>query len=227
MVRPLAHIAFLIMLCGAARASEFEATLSLARKGDYQAQRNAAYMLERGDGVAQNAIEGCAWRFVVIATQGARVNDSDLMIDDRCGGDILRTSALARTQALLPALPQPRRTIEDDLAALTDDKCPGRDCIGPLNNFASDYRGAIHGDVDAMRTVAGCFASGCAARIDIDFFKACLWATQLLGMKSIANREDKAIETNTCGNLGPIARAAVKPHIAMLDIVRSLDTIER
>lgn len=204
-----------------ALASEFDDTLAAARKGDYQAQRNVAFMLERGDGVEANPIEGCAWRFVILATQGARVGLTDTMIDDRCGPQTLRQSALARTQALLSELPKSDRTVDVDIAAITDDACPGVDCTGPLKSLADNYRRALKGEIKATRAIADCFATGCGRTWGVDPFKACLWATQVAAAPQ-STPQDKALARNTCGLLGPLGAAAIKPHLAMLDALRMM-----
>lgn len=221
-------IAALLIVAAAAvpaRASEFEDFLTRARKGDYQAQRNVAYMLERGDGGPQNRLEACAWRFVILATQGVQVGDTDLMIDDRCGEQTLRQSALARTSALLAILPKPPlRTVEADVAAITDGECPGSRCVGPLKEFADDYRRAVTGETSAMRAVASCFEAGCMRPGAADFFKACLWATQSVASSPEGSRDDRARVARTCNTLSAFGKAAIKPHLAMIDAMRMIPT---
>lgn len=207
-------------------ASEFDDTLAAAQAGDYQAQRNVAYMLEHGDGVEANPTEGCAWRFVILATQGARVQLTDTMIDDRCGPPALRQSATARTQALLSALPKRDRTVDADVAAITEDECPGADCTGPLKSLADNYRRALKGDVKAIRAVADCFATGCGRSWGVDLFKACLWATKAASTPR-STAQDKALAHNTCGALGQIGAAAVRPHLAMLFALRRMPASRR
>jgi hypothetical protein len=58
---------------------KFKKEYPLAYKGDYQAQRNAAYCLFTGcDGaIRQNQILGCAWRIVIIASGSPKVDGSD------------------------------------------------------------------------------------------------------------------------------------------------------
>ena len=224
MRRTLAAAALLAAgLAGSAVASEFDDALVAARKGDYQAQRNVAYMLERGDGAPSDAVEGCAWRFAIIGTQGAKVGDTDVMIDERCGSGT-RDAALTRATAIMAATPAPARTVEADIAALTEDDCPGPACQGPAQRFADSYRRAMKGDGEAMRAVAACFATGCLRPGGADAFKACLWATRLAGNSRLAAPADRATAARLCGGLGAIAAASIEPHSAMIDAMRLVST---
>jgi hypothetical protein len=76
-----------------------------AKAGDYQGQRNVAYLLNRGQApVRQNRIQGCAWRSVILASghaQSDSVDTANLRIE--CSGlaPEERQASQARASALL------------------------------------------------------------------------------------------------------------------------------
>lgn len=73
-----------------------------AYKGNYQAQRNAAYCLSTGcDGaVRQNKILGCAWRIVIVTSGSPKVDSSDTAnLKHNCGQLSEVEFIAAKTQA--------------------------------------------------------------------------------------------------------------------------------
>jgi hypothetical protein len=85
---------------------EFKKWFPKAMRGDYQGQRNVAFMLSgRGEAgaVIPNKITGCAWRMLIIASGSPKVDSTDtsnLKLD--CGrlGDVEREAAAAQAQTL-------------------------------------------------------------------------------------------------------------------------------
>jgi hypothetical protein len=63
-----------------AAAGDFRRAYGKAIQGDYQGQRNVAYMLGRGyaDTVLKDRVTSCAWRLVVVASGSPKVDDTDL-----------------------------------------------------------------------------------------------------------------------------------------------------
>jgi hypothetical protein len=55
--------------------SQYEAMEKAALSGDYQAQRNLAYILTTG--IPHNPILGCAWRIVIVQSGSPQVDQSD------------------------------------------------------------------------------------------------------------------------------------------------------
>lgn len=57
---------------------QFRSIYVNAFKRDYQAQRNLAYLLSKGDAaVAVDPVASCAWRLVIIVSGSPKVDDSD------------------------------------------------------------------------------------------------------------------------------------------------------
>lgn len=211
---------FLILLSGAATAgSEAEKLKAGALSGDYQAQRNYAYILQHGDGVPQNLIEACAWRLVIISTQHAKVSSSDVdNVDTACRSPESTKAALARANTLLTMVPLKVRTIADDIAAFTDGACPGATCQDRFGTFGADYRRAVIGDVDAARTLAGCFENKCRKGPDFDLVRACVWSKRVtMSLGAAAGREDVARERRTCLFVdSPRTKAFIDQEIAAI-----------
>jgi len=82
--------------------AEFVTAYRRAHAGEYQAQRNVAYLL-RGSaaGVAANHVEACAWRLLIVAQGHQQVDASDTAnVRFDCGRLNAQDQALARTRAL-------------------------------------------------------------------------------------------------------------------------------
>lgn len=173
-----------------------------AMAGDYQAQRNWASSLAYGQGIAQNVIEACAWRIIIVSTQHARVGDSDVgNFSSNCASKPVTEAAQALAEKLSPAIPVKKRTIKDDIWILTDEECPGKRCVERFSDFPQVYTKAVAGEVAAMRRLAQCYAKGCENFVrHYDGFMACLWITRTIAsVGSAATREDKILSNNTCG----------------------------
>lgn len=76
-----------------------------AMAGNYQGQRNVAFMLSTGDApVVKNRIQGCAWRFVIVQSGHADADASDAMnLKTDCGrlNNAERATAAARTAEIM------------------------------------------------------------------------------------------------------------------------------
>jgi hypothetical protein len=61
------------------RGYDFDAIRTGAMRGNYQDQRNLAYIMqtEKRDTEAFNPVMACAWRKIILATGGSRVDESD------------------------------------------------------------------------------------------------------------------------------------------------------
>lgn len=88
-------------VCEQAR-SAFGRAYGKAVRGDYQAQRNVAYMLKRGhgDAVLASPVSACAWRLVIVAAGSARVDATDTgNVRADCGALSEADQAAARVEA--------------------------------------------------------------------------------------------------------------------------------
>lgn len=57
---------------------EFRELYRRAFKKDYEAQRNVAYLLSKGNAaVMTNAVSACAWRLVISTSGSSKVDESD------------------------------------------------------------------------------------------------------------------------------------------------------
>lgn len=186
-----------------------------AFSGDYQAQRNYAYSLANGEGVPKDDVEACAWRMIIISTQGAKVMDGDLL-NLRAECKTVGTRAAARARALTSSLPPVRRTLLGDIADLTDNACPGPRCSGPLAALAGDYASATTGDVQAARRASDCLAGGCEMRA-FNLFYACLMARLALTAQSASGSSEARVrERQTCGILDASAEPSIEEHLQQL-----------
>jgi hypothetical protein len=221
-MRTFALILFLALFpLSGLRADEFGTSLKGALAGSYQDQRNVAYSLEHGDGVAKNKIESCAWRIIIIATQGAAVGDTDLMIDERCGNKDLLESAELRSQTLIKKIKPKPRSLNGDIFVLTNGNCPGPACTGESKTFSDDYRQAIAGNDSAMRKISLCFAKGCDGNaLGYDGFKACLWAQQIISYGS-PTKADLALSAQNCVGPDTIAGKAQLAHSKFIKDLRA------
>lgn len=204
-------------LLSQASAGEFSDELRKARLGDYGAQRNVAFMLKQGDGTSRNVMEGCAWRFVVMLTQGALVGDTDVLIEDRCGG--VARLASSRADVILREIGSPPRSIDRDVAGLTSEDCPGPRCPPQDVRFVADYRAAVKGDVDSMRRVRDCFAKTCGvSNVPFNLVQACIWSTRVVASNgAVRVAADDRARTSACNVQTPGARAVIEHHMAELD----------
>ncbi len=85
--------------------NEFRRAYQLARAGDYQGQRNVAYMLNTGGNgaVRQNRMQGCAWRVIILSSGHASADAGDTAnFQTDCGRltDPERAAATARAQVI-------------------------------------------------------------------------------------------------------------------------------
>lgn len=179
-----------------------------AMRGDYESQRNYAYILANGDGIAQNMIEACTWRFVIVSSQHAKVIETDIAnLDIACKSPSVVEAAGQRGKSLLAKLPVRTRTMETDLSDITEAVCPGKSCTQQYGSLESDYRRAVAGETQAMRKLAQCFSTRCEPAYPFDLFRACIWArATLASLGDSASRDDKVRENNTCGILSVRAR---------------------
>lgn len=179
-----------------------------AMRGDYQSQRNYAFILANGDGVPQNMTEACMWRLVIISSQHAKVIETDIAnLDITCKSPSVVEAAGQRGKALLAKLPVRERTVETDLSDITEATCPGKSCSQQYGSLESDYRRAVAGETQAMRRLAQCFSTRCDPAYPFDLFRACIWArSTLVSLGDSASKDDKVRENNTCGILSDRAR---------------------
>ncbi len=198
-------------LTHAAVALEFTDRLTKAKALDYTEQRNVAYMLLNGDGVAKNPVEGCAWRLVIVASQGARVDDTDVP-GEACENTELMKSAVVRAQAILREIGVPKRSVETDITTITDGACPGAKCTGKVAAFSENYRRAIAGEVEAARAVAACFIDRCAdSSVALNFLQACAWVNRLKAYNGgVLPATDSRLQQRSCGLLSPRQRLAAE-----------------
>lgn len=212
----LASLALYFALTISAVAEDATQYRASALKGDYQAQRNWAYSLANGDGIAKNPIEGCVWRIVVIATQHARVGSSDASnLTTDCPTQTVMNAAQVRATAIMAKLPLRTRTIASDLSDLTEGKCPGPSCEREYGQFPGLYRRAVDGELAAMRELARCFAERCDKFPSFDLLHSCVWIRRVIASSSATpSRADSIRQATTCGFLEPRATLVADAMIA-------------
>lgn len=196
-----------LSLAPAANAGSPEVYQRDAFKGDYQAQRNHAYVLFNGEGVPANPLEACAWRLAIFSSQGAKLTDGDISnIWIACHSPDLMSAAVRRAAAILTSLPQEVRSIDRDIRDLTEDLCPGATCNGKAAAFMSFYKEAMTGRIDAVRHLSRCLSTDCAP-MGLNFFQSCVWSqVTLASVGRNATHDDIRHDKRVC----EIDRAAVR-----------------
>jgi hypothetical protein len=81
--------------------AEFPRMYGRAHAGDYQAQRNVAFLLRGSQGIARDRVESCAWRLIIVAQRHPQLvaGDTDNVRVD-CGPLDQRDRAAAQARAL-------------------------------------------------------------------------------------------------------------------------------
>lgn len=204
----------MLIHAGAAQANDPDEFRRGALKGDYQAQRNHAYVLQHGDGVPANPLEACAWRLVIFSTQGAKLIDSDISnIWMACPSKELMTASNRRAAAIVPTLPHSERSIDGDIRDFTEDTCPGSTCKGKQAAFVSIYKEAMTGKIDAIRQLSQCLSSACAP-MGINFFQSCVWSQiALASLGPNASKDDIRHDKRVCEIDRAAARDLAKFHM--------------
>lgn len=214
-----------MMASSTVAADEYLARLTKAMTGDYGEQRNIAFMLNEGDGIQKNPSESCAWRIVIATTQGVNVTDSDIANLERCIDGRLIDAAVPRAQTLSAGLPQPQRTLADDIEILTGERCSPKSCAPPHDRFQALYPKAVRGEIAAIRTVIDCLSTGCEQAASHNLFQACVWSFRLKAVGGPLTAPDRVKHATTCGYFSAQGQAAfnalMPAHMAGIDLVRA------
>ena len=109
-----------------------------------------------------------------------------------------------RARAIIASLQVQARTLSGDLEALTEGKCPGARCSGASERFASTYKHALSGSIEAMRWLVTCFSSTCDGATTYSGLRACTWSVVILQhLGEAAPPEDKQAQRRLCFAMRP------------------------
>lgn len=201
--------------------ADFASDLKRAAEWDVTSQRNVAYAYQRGEGVAQNAVEACAWRFIVVFARGIDVDDTDIISLEGCQEGGFLQEASKRAVGLTKTLrPRPARSIDSDISDLAADYCDGAACSDSFKQFSDLYKAAIRGETPAMEKMAECFLSADCSPAGMNGFQGCLWTLEVIrtvGDRSPDLRSNRMIH---CGK-SPAAKLAIEQHLKALRGLRA------
>jgi len=199
-----------LLLHGPAHAESTKELSQAALLGDYEAQRNLAYLFSHGgDGIPMDIGQACLWREVIMQSGYVSVHIGDVV--DRnadCGLIPEKDRAAIRTKAM---------TLSQDIYSKLPAKTPGfGETVWDDDFFEDDEKVAKHivalerkafsKDANAQRELATILSSQAAA----DAFwhnreeEACVWWSVVAnGINGQPIKTDRATAENICNGLSP------------------------